>query len=335
MTPEISIVVPVYNVERYLSECLDSIRDQTFKNWECILVDDGSPDGSGEICDRYAASDSRFRVIHRENGGLSAARNTGLKACRGRYIGFVDSDDSVKENMFERLLCLIKEWDADVAEVSFISRFTTWSSDKHLVSTVEVLDRGHVALELLYSRKIPSYVWNKLFKREVITVDFPEGQVFEDVYVMSRWIDNIHKMVISPEPLYLYRKRGGSISKVNSVGNRMAYLKSRKSMIGALHAIEPGTVTEVIANRQMFKSIIAAAKSIARFVTDKAERLEAMKQIARICDSYTLPGPGVIGLKLWMRVNLLRVSPSGFIRLMRLMGSLDLHKRLRNSRMFD
>ena len=90
--PEISIIVPVYKVERYLRQCLDSIEAQTFCNWECILVDDGSPDGSGAICDEYAARDSRFRVIHRPNGGLSAARNTGIRASVAPYIGFVDSD---------------------------------------------------------------------------------------------------------------------------------------------------------------------------------------------------------------------------------------------------
>ena len=113
--PTISVIIPVYNVEKYLRRCLDSIIAQTFSDWECILIDDGSPDGSGAICDEYAAKDTRFRVIHQANAGVSAARNAGLDAARGEYIGFIDSDDWIAADMYSFLYDLIQERGADIA----------------------------------------------------------------------------------------------------------------------------------------------------------------------------------------------------------------------------
>ena len=110
----ISVIVPVYNVESYVAECIESIQNQTYMNLEIILVDDGSKDMSGDICDQYAAYDERIKVIHQENGGLSAARNTGIEAANGDYISFVDSDDYIRLTLFEDMLQLLKEYDLDI-----------------------------------------------------------------------------------------------------------------------------------------------------------------------------------------------------------------------------
>lgn len=117
--PKISIIVPVYNVEKYLRRCLDSIASQTFNDWECILIDDGSPDNSGSICDEYAEKDSRFRVIHQKNAGVSAARNAGLDAARGEWIGFVDSDDWIEKDCYEILIEIATRERADVVRFNF------------------------------------------------------------------------------------------------------------------------------------------------------------------------------------------------------------------------
>ncbi|WP_227166600.1 glycosyltransferase, partial [Enterococcus faecium] len=117
---EISIIVPVYKVEKYLRKCVDSILAQTFTDFEVILVDDGSPDNSGKICDEYAEKDNRVRVIHKENGGLSSARNAGIDVARGKYLGFVDSDDYIDEDMYEILYENLKIHDADISSVELI-----------------------------------------------------------------------------------------------------------------------------------------------------------------------------------------------------------------------
>lgn len=115
----ISVIVPVYNVEKYLSKCIDSILAQTYKNLEIILVDDGSPDNCPKICDEYAKKDNRIKVIHKENGGLSAARNVALDIAKGEYIGFVDSDDFIAEDMYEVLYNLAEKYNAEISSVSF------------------------------------------------------------------------------------------------------------------------------------------------------------------------------------------------------------------------
>ena len=117
-TPKISVIVPVYKAERYLSACIDSILAQTFTDFELLLIDDGSPDASGQICDEYAARDRRIVVIHKDNGGLSDARNAGLDICKGEYISFVDSDDWINDKFIQNLYSSIKKNDADIAVAS-------------------------------------------------------------------------------------------------------------------------------------------------------------------------------------------------------------------------
>lgn len=130
----ISIIVPVYNVELYLRQCLDSILSQTFKDWECILIDDGSTDSSPSICDEYVSRDSRFKVAHKINEGLSSARNEALKLAKGEYIGFVDSDDWIEPEMYEVLYSNIKEYNADISMVGYRMEFRGRHSTKHTVN---------------------------------------------------------------------------------------------------------------------------------------------------------------------------------------------------------
>ena len=327
-SPKISIIVPVYNMTAYLRECLDAIVGQTFHDWECLLVNDGSTDDSGAICDEYAERDPRFKVIHRENGGVSAARNSGLKASSGQHIAFIDPDDVPHTRLMERLLALIEEFDADVAEVSYESFFSTFRSQKQLVETTTVLNRGEMALELLYSRKVPSYMWNKLFRHEIVDTPFLEGIVFEDVMVMSKWLRNIRKIVISPEILYSYRQRKGSIVHTHSVQNRMQHLQAMFSLTESLHELEPTVVTEKIANKTKWKSIIRSAKYIARFEKDAKVRHEGVGKIRKIANEIPLPDIKV-GTKLWLRSRLLCNCPKLFIALMRLTTKFDFHKHYR------
>ena len=128
----ISIIIPVYKTEPYLRKCVDSVLAQTYTNLEVILVDDGSPDDCGKICDEYAAKDSRVKVIHKENGGLSSARNCGLDVATGKYIGFVDSDDWIDPDMYETLLGLLLRYDADIAEGSY-RFFRPWKSENKVL----------------------------------------------------------------------------------------------------------------------------------------------------------------------------------------------------------
>ncbi|MDO4336026.1 MAG: glycosyltransferase family 2 protein [Bacteroidales bacterium] len=202
--PEISIIVPVYNVEKYLCQCLDSIKAQTFRNWECILVDDGSTDSSASICDSYSQADSRFIVIHKENGGVSSARNAALEIARGEFIGFTDPDDWCEPEMFGHLLHLIKTHDADIAQVGFMLEFAGIEPDKPAETEVSVIDRKTAMMEIGTSR-LRDYVWNKLHRRKVISCGFPTGRNFEDIYMYmaagftmwSGWCSTPHLSIIT------------------------------------------------------------------------------------------------------------------------------------------
>lgn len=332
--PEISIIVAVYNVEKYVEDCLEAIAGQTFTDWECIVVDDGSPDRSGEICDRIAARDPRFRVLHTANGGVSAARNRALATARGRYIEFVDPDDYPLPNYLERLHAVAVEYDADVVECGIVKKFDGYERTKLFAREVTVLDRRGVALGLLDIRRIPGYMWCKLFRREVIDTPFPEGHVFEDIWALSHWVRNIHRMVIIPEALYVYRQRGGSIVNTHTVSNCLDYQRAMMNLVDALHGIEPETVDDTMVRQEQWRAAVRAARNIARGVDDPCERLEGIiavrKRIAALDPDIVLG----LGFKTGMRARMLLHNPRMFIFQTRFTGFLNIIKRFNKSRRY-
>ncbi|MBD5397621.1 glycosyltransferase [bacterium] len=321
-SPEISIIVPVYNAIPYLRPCLDSIASQSFSDWECILVDDGSCDGSELICDEYAARDTRFRVVHRANGGVAAARNTGLAACRGKYIGWVDSDDLIHEGLFQRLHSLIIEHDADVAQVGMESLYVSHTSPRPFVETVVVYNRKQTVAELLNGKQIESYLWNKLFRRSVFDFVFPEGMTFEDVYVSPLWLRNVGKMVCAPDILYSYRKRKGSISK-RFVETRIDFIHAMLNCAQQLQEIEKEDVIDRLANIYVWKGFVRTGKWMARFEEDPKARREVIKKISVLAKTAPNPKSEYLGTKLWGRANLLRNYPSIFIKYIRIQFRKD------------
>lgn len=212
----ISIIVPVYKVEQYLSQCLDSIVNQTFKDLEIILVDDGSPDRCGMICDEYARKDKRIQVYHIEFSGLSAARNYGMTRARGEFLGFVDSDDWLEPNMFETLFQQMEEHGSDVAICSFYYDYL----DQTIAATVvdEQFYNNRDLLLALLSGKLGSMVWNKLYKISSFKrILFPESRVLEDIATLYKVFVNTATAVSISKPLYHYRIRKGSISQIHSL----------------------------------------------------------------------------------------------------------------------
>ena len=167
MSKLISVIVPVYNVEKYLEKCVSSIVNQTYKNLEIMLVDDGSTDSSGKMCDEFAKKDDRIKVIHKPNGGLSDARNSALKIAKGDYIGFVDSDDYIADDMFETLCDLMEDNNSDISIVSFYEIYNNKLIGVRDSKELENMTKLEAMKELLIDSKIQSYAWNKLFKREL------------------------------------------------------------------------------------------------------------------------------------------------------------------------
>jgi glycosyltransferase involved in cell wall biosynthesis len=216
-TALISIIVPVYNVDKYLRKCVDSIISQTYKNLEIILVDDGSPDSSPMICDEYASKDKRVRAVHRENGGLSAARNTGIDISSGDYILFVDSDDYIDSNLVEYLLKNIINNDSDIATVSFklfYDNAETKRKDAYLFQKTQVINMAPIdtLIDSLYEHSSTFHAWGKLYKRELFdNIRYPEGRLFEDTGTTYKLILKSKKISISTAKKYHYLTRQGSI----------------------------------------------------------------------------------------------------------------------------
>lgn len=212
--PLISVIVPVYNVREYVGKCLESICKQTYKNLEIIVVDDGSTDGSGVICDEYAAKDSRISIIHQANGGLSAARNAALDVAKGEFVGFVDSDDWIEPEMYE---CLFKTLFDNNVSISACSYFK--DKDGHsepYASGGEVYTRyGKDAMwELFYNRTYKIFAWNKLYRRNLFEeIRFPVGMYGEDVAVIYRLLAKSGGVSYLKKPLYHYVCRKESITR--------------------------------------------------------------------------------------------------------------------------
>ena len=209
----VSIIVPVYNVSDYLQECWDSIISQSFKNLEIILVDDGSTDGSGELCDELSKQDKRVIVIHRKNGGLSAARNSGLDVCKGEYVTFVDSDDFIASNMIEKLVLAMSETGADIVQCESI-RFENELDEKKTVDNhfqVKTFP-GNV---FVGNENYKDVSWAKLYKREVWSKKrFREGIIHEDYALTYKLIYESALVSHVGETLYYARIRPGSITQL-------------------------------------------------------------------------------------------------------------------------
>ena len=213
----VSIVVPVYNVEKYLRECVDSLLAQDFQDCEILLVNDGSTDSSPAICEEYARRDGRIRVIHQENQGLSAARNTGIDAAQGEYLLFVDSDDYLPEGALSHLHALAVEHNADFVAGTFLRLFDNGSirpaRTRDPIHGVEVYTGYDKMDNYIRVPKQTNSVTGKLFARELFRqTRFPVGRLFEDVFVTFHLVHDAKCLVLTETPSYVYRKRAGSIA---------------------------------------------------------------------------------------------------------------------------
>ena len=208
----ISVIVPVYNVEKYLERCVKSIAAQTYKDLEILLIDDGSTDESGKMCDDFQQTDSRIKAFHKQNGGLSDARNYGIEHSAGEFISFVDSDDYIDEKMLEPLHRLITENDADLAVCSAMDVF----EGKEITQVKEIKEFNLNKVEsykyMLRGDGIPS-ACNKLYKRQTVgDVRFPVGKLYEDGFFTPQILKRVEKTAVTSKPMYYYFRRADSIT---------------------------------------------------------------------------------------------------------------------------
>lgn len=333
--PAVSIICSAYNVGQYIERCLNSLSEQTMNDWECIIIDDGSTDKSGEIADSFAATDSRFKVIHQENAGISQARNRALNASRGRYIMFVDPDDWVEPDFVKRHYELITSTGADIVQTGFWREYDGISRPKRLFDCRTVLNGQQAMSELLLDRSVPSYLWNKIFDRKIVKANFPAGKTFEDIYALSEWFADVDKMVCEPELLYHYRIRNGSVLNSNYAENRYNYVEVCRCRADKMLSIMPEQFDRDAYNSYVYKTAIGGAKAIARFEPDRELRREYVGRISKDLSHIKVPRIGKISPKRALRAWLLKRHPGLFIRLMRAVYLVDFQMRNRNKHIYD
>ena len=237
----ISVIVPVYNIDKYLVKCLDSIINQTYKNLEIIIINDGSTDNSRIICDEYKKKDSRITVIHKENEGLSAARNKGIEIAKGKLICFIDSDDYLESDMLEELKNNMDKYSSDISCCNFYYI-------KNNISTPRIKKDANI--EFVSSKKekfiniqneyspLTYYAWNKLYKKEIFNdIKFPEGRLYEYTYILCDIFDKANKISFTLKPLYNYVYRSNSLGnlfnlkhfdKIGSFDKKIAFFNNKK-----------------------------------------------------------------------------------------------------------
>lgn len=230
-TPLISVIIPVYNVEKYLHRCLDSVIAQTYQNIEIICVDDGSIDESGRICDKYAVRDAHIKVIHQENQGLSAARNRGLDAAEGEYIAFVDSDDYILEDMYKKMLDKLLNYNVDLCVCQWQYEFSdgrqvvkkknidpTIYGRKTSLEFARFLYRGN------YENGVVVAAWNKLYRRALLDTIHFEGRIHEDDAFNGRIMAKNISVYVMEEQFYVYAQNGDSLTNKPFSANKFFFL---------------------------------------------------------------------------------------------------------------
>lgn len=286
MSSLISVIVPIYNVEKYLARCIDSIINQTYKNLEIILVDDGSPDDCPKLCDDYAEKDGRIKVVHKKNGGLSDARNAGMAIATGEYISFIDSDDYVFEDFFETLLNTMLKENSDIAECSVVkfyedNHFDDFSDDLS-VKTYETQD---ALSALIGENPFHQHVWNKLYKTELVKdIPYAVGKLNEDEFWTYQVFGKAQKISKVNKTMYFYFQRNSSIMGVDFNIRRLDALEGKSNRQKYIEKNFPEL--SVQSKIDLYGSCMFAYQSVLKFMSgsDKKKAIGIIKKYKKSCN---------------------------------------------------
>lgn len=304
---KITIIVPVYNVEKYLKDCIDSILQQTFTDYELILVDDGSPDNSGQICDDYAHKDKRIKVIHKNNGGLSSARNAGLNLSIGEYITFIDSDDLIKKDYLKKVFDIVLKENIDVLSCQFYRFKNSLELNLEEQSDLkyEIMDKYTAMGELINNSELNFSACTKIFRRDLFKyLKFNEIRIYEDMDIMYRIIDKASKIAIVYNSFYCYRITPNSILTSNFNQKHLIEYDIRKEMYDYYSIFYPQLSYNVYAN-WMFVSYLMYVK-----ITRNERNKQKYKYLLKF-DKKIIKKANILNLLPNIRfgVKLFKISP--------------------------
>lgn len=278
MEPLVSVIVPVFNVASYLREALDSLVNQTYQNLEILIIDDGSNDGSGVICDEYQESDLRIRVFHQENQGLSAARNVGLDHMMGEYVVFFDPDDVMIPKMIETVLNTMIE-----KMVRVVTFGCFWYHNGKVASSPAdgYYDRKDALRSYVTKKGIAGAVWTKVFEATLFKdIRFREGHNYADVEVFFRVLDKCETLYAIHEPLFSYRKRSNSITATDSVENRVDSLEQNRWLIEYASQMNVDGALNDVVDKLKTISVRIMLASYYKLYYDHSKESEIIKQSA-------------------------------------------------------
>ncbi|MGX7112352.1 glycosyltransferase family 2 protein [Gemella cuniculi] len=314
----ISVVVPVYNVENYLHYAMESLLRQTYKDFEVILVDDGSTDGSGKLCDEYTLKYENFFVYHKENGGLSDARNFGVEKSRGEFITFLDPDDYLESYALEFMVNIQKKYNVDIVttEIKPTDKYNEYSKRNQLESDykkVIVLSNKKALIEMFYDKKATVSACGKLYKREIVLNErFPSGKIYEDLYIISTHLKDTVDICVSELKVYNYYKRQGSI--VNSTFTSKQYdffeaIENNRNVIRENYGNDISIIRALNAKLAMgaFRISNSAAKN------DMKDVLNIRNIIAKYYADILLNKR--VSLKFKLKYIFFIISPKGYYKL--------------------
>lgn len=306
----ISIIIPVYNVSDYLDSCVMSVIRQTYSQWELLLVDDESTDGSSSMCDTWASKDSRITVIHHQHAGPAVTRNTGIAASKGEYLYFMDSDDWIETDTLAYMLDCMSQYSVDIVGCGVFFDYPTYTKKKAYVKKNCVLPRSE-ALRMIITGALPSYLPLLLWRRDVVKEPYVDVPCYEDYATGYKWFSHADKVMFSTEAKYHYIQRKGSILHTNRRDKFLIDIyRDRHNYI-----LQHGLMAEDECRAVTVKNFLKLAKDFARKPFDFDERLDFVIRVRNYLKDYLPVGLGQLGLKRWVRLQLLKASPSCFVRI--------------------
>lgn len=308
MENRISVIIPVYNVQAYLPECLDNVISQDYCDLEIILIDDGSKDDSGKICDEYAAKDSRIRVIHQANAGAGAAKNAGLRAATGKYLAFLDSDDYLEPGAYSHMVSILQETGADVVQCAFQYCYRDRIEKGPAIYEKETEDVRSCLIRFTLDPTL-ALLWNKLYKRELFDgIFFEEGNVIDDEFFTYQGIMNAGTIVHDARVIYNYRIRRSSVmhaphQEERKLADRLAFNKKRRD-----HIIKRYPELREVFDRDYLESLIFWSRS--PYNTEESYQLikRNLKAYFRE-EGYTFPKP-----RRWLALLVLYFGSTRLLR---------------------
>lgn len=309
----ISVVVPIYNVEKYLRECLESIINQTYKNLEIILVNDGSKDASPQICEEYQKKDKRIKVIHKENGGLSDARNQGINIAQGEYITFIDSDDYINKAYIEKLYNAIKENNVKISQCGIV-KVNNQDEILEKIGYVEnQIKSGKELIKEIYKGHWTEniVVWNKMYLTKLFkNIRYPVGKIHEDEFITYKILYNLDKMAVISECLYNYRQTGESIVSKKFNLKRLDILEALEERIKFLKNKNERELYELTLRCYLQKTAESYAKT-RLYINDNKQILKELVKKYRKNYKYVLKAKK-IKLFIRLRMGIFYISPKTF-----------------------